>query len=328
MSVKVAKNRFIDFSLKGLYRYLTYHFSNFQALGERIIHEAETAQAFRQTEKLEELGLILSNFPIKEYQLAGQYYIGWCLNRKGKNTQGLFEKLIEESATYRPMALIELASSQARKANYDSSVTYYTEALKYSRTPYTVVLAERSIAAARGIEGDHTRAIKTLERISPLVRYCHPVERYQYLNSLAVELVEVGRLEEAQNVCRITLASPFINAYPEWRETWQELALRGYKSRSVVSVPKLPLKSNNVVPMPANTNPSLPQKRGGKVLDLQAWIEKMVKEQNGDDKIKNVDNMSEQDMVLELIGMLTGGEADEEQIRKLLKAALKIFSEK
>jgi len=54
----------------------------------------------------------------------------------------------------------------------------------------------------------------------------------------------------------------------------------------------------------------------------------MVKEPNGDEKEKEIDKMSEQDMVLELIGMLTNGEADEKQIRKLLKAALKIFSEK
>ena len=209
MSVAVANSRFIDFSLKRLYGCLTHHLSNFQVLGERIIHEAEAAQAFRQTEKLEELGLILSNFPIKEYRLAGQYYIGWCLNRKGQNTQELFEKLVEESTTYRPMALIELASNQARKGNFSSGISYYTDAIKYSHSPHTVILAERTIAAIKGDEGDHAKALKGLERIAPLMRYGPPIERYQYLNSLAVELAEVRRIEEAQNISRIVLASPY-----------------------------------------------------------------------------------------------------------------------
>src|ERR1051326_7903421 len=117
MSIQVANSRFITSSLKGLYKYLNYHLSSFQVLGERLIHEAETAQAFRQIEKLEELGLILSNFPVKEYRLAGQYYIGWCVDRKGHDAQKLFEKIVEESTTYRPLALIELASGEARKGD-------------------------------------------------------------------------------------------------------------------------------------------------------------------------------------------------------------------
>ncbi len=239
MSITVASNRFITSSLKGLYGYLTYHLSSFQALGERLIHEAETIQAFRQTEKLEELGLILSNFPIKEYRLAGQFYIGWSINRKGHDAQELFEKVVEESNTYRARALIDLGSRQARKGYFSSSIPYYTEALKYSQNTYTIVQAERSIAAAKGVEGYHIKALKDLKRIAPLVRYSPPIERLQYLNSLAIELAKVGRVEEARNVCQITLASPFAFAYPEWRETGQEIEQKSRRaSRSVVAVSK------------------------------------------------------------------------------------------
>ena len=268
---------------------------------------------------------ILVGFPIKEYQLIGQYYLAWCGYRENKDVRSELEVVIEQSKTHRAKALLSLAAVES--GSYGLELKLYKEAAKWGNSSI-VAQAARGIAIVKAREGSHRHAVSDLETITVLTWTTDPIAYFQYLNSFAVELGEVGRIEEAQNVCRITLASPFAFAYPEWRETWQELALRGYKSRSVVSVPKLPLKSNNVVPIPVNTNPSLPQKGGGKVLDLQAWIEKMVKENGDDDKIKNVDNMSEQDMVLELIGMLTNGEADEKQIRKLLKTALKIFSEK
>jgi hypothetical protein len=51
------------------------------------------------------------------------------------------------------------------------------------------------------------------------MRSSQPHVYYDYMNSFAVELCEVGRLEEAKNVSLIVLASPFAPAYPEWRET-------------------------------------------------------------------------------------------------------------
>ena len=160
----------------------------------------------------------------------------------------------------------------------------------------------------------------------------HPLY-FDYLNSLAVELGEVGRIQEAQNICQITLASPYAFAYPEWRETGADTARRGYKSRS--SVPIIKTILGNVVPLPVretSDTPIRPKILGpASVHSIQEWKEeKMVKEPNGDDEIedKDVDKMSEQDMVLKLIEMLTTGQGDEPKIRTLLKTALKIFSEK
>jgi tetratricopeptide (TPR) repeat protein len=325
MSVKVANSRFITSSFKGLYRYLTGHLSSFQALGERIIHEAEIAQAFRQTEKLEELGSILSNFPIKEYRLVGQYYIGWCINRKGHDAQKLFEKVVEESATYRSMALIELATNQARKGDLGSGIAYYTEALKYSQTPYQVVLAERSIAAVKGIEGNHTQALKDLERIVPLVRYCQPVERYQYFNSYAVELIEAERIEEATNISRILLASPFAFAYPEWRETSNETERKGYRrSRSAVSV--IRPEPENIFKMPiAESSSTSVQEESAKIFSLLEWKEKMGKEPNGE-KIEELENMNERDLMVKLLYLATHDGVTEKKLRKVVEYALKVFS--
>ena len=73
------------------------------------------------------------------------------------------------------------------------------------------------------------------------MRSSQPHVYYDYMNSLAVELCEVGKLEDAKNVSQIVLASPFAPAYPEWRETSDEIALRGWRpSRSTVAVTQIP----------------------------------------------------------------------------------------
>ena len=57
----------------------------------------------------------------------------------------------------------------------------------------------------------------------PLARYSQPHLYFVYLNSLAVELGEAGRKYEARNIIRHVIASPFAFAYPEWRETGEDL---------------------------------------------------------------------------------------------------------
>jgi hypothetical protein len=48
--------------------------------------------------------------------------------------------------------------------------------------------------------------------------------RYDYLNSLAVELAETGRIEEAKDAIGIALRSPFADRYPNWTATRGEIA--------------------------------------------------------------------------------------------------------
>jgi len=55
----------------------------------------------------------------------------------------------------------------------------------------------------------------------------YPPIYYNPLNGFAVELLEVGRIAEARNVCNIVLASPVAAAYPACRETSMDIDLRG-----------------------------------------------------------------------------------------------------
>jgi hypothetical protein len=334
MSVKVARDRFIVSSISksaALYQHLIQANFNLQKLGQLLTKEAEQAQEFRHTNRLEELGAILTCFPLKEFQLIGQYYLGWCEYRKGESPHRAFEAAIEQSSTYKVKGLISLGAIITGGGDLDSGLSYYREAVRYARTPSMLVSAAKSIAVIKAIEGDHRQALKELEGLIPLAKYTTPKVYFDYLNSLAVETSEAGRVTEAQSISKIVLASPYAFAYPEWRETGADIARRGYKSRSLV--PIIQTFPRNVLYMP-EPSPATdkPVKHGrGRLFSLEKWKEeKMVKEPNDDDEIedKDVDKMSEQDMVLKLIEMLTTGKGDEKKIRKLLKAGLKIFSEK
>ncbi len=65
-------------------------------------------------------------------------------------------------------------------------------------------------AVINSLEGNHQDAVGMLEKLFPVahaMRSSQPSIYYDYLNSYAVELCEVGRLEEAKNISRIVIAS-------------------------------------------------------------------------------------------------------------------------
>ena len=98
------------------------------------------------------------------------------------------------------------------------------------------------IATVKGREGFHQSALTDMESLIPILRYAEPRLFFDLLNSYATELGTVGRLNEARNVSSIVLASPFIHAYPEWRETAEELKPA---NRSFVAIN--PLTGRNVL---------------------------------------------------------------------------------
>jgi tetratricopeptide (TPR) repeat protein len=325
MSVKVAKNRLTEFSL---FRQLG-EASNIVELAKRLIHTADTAQNMRQTDTVRECGLILCNFPTKEYQLIGQYYLGWLACCNGNLIQPVFfERIFEQSKTYKAKALITLGALAAANGNYEDEFRCQTEALKYSDLP-TTIKTLRGMAVVKAKEGFHKSALRDLEALVPFLRYTPPPVCHDSLNSLAVEYLEVGRLEEAQNICRITLASPFLFAYPEWRETGQDLTLRGYRSRSLVPIiQSFPV---NVVPMPvreASDTSTHPAIFGpAPVQGLKEWKEdKMVKEPNGEDE--NVDEMDFNELIVKLLQLTAQEGVDEKKVRKVVKAAIEIMKGK
>ena len=175
----------------------------------------------------------------------------------------------------------------------------------------------------RSSEGDHKQAIKEFERTLPLAKHANPFYYYQFLNSFAVELIEVGRLEEACNMSNIVLASPYAFAYPEWRETREDIAFRGYRSRSTISFSKVPY---NVVLLPERSSERKSVNKPGKILSYTDWTKKMVKEPNGDEELP--DDMTPQDMAMKLLELITENKEEEEKLRQILDYAIEVFSKK
>ncbi len=160
----------------------------------------------------------------------------------------------------------------------------------------------------------------------PLLRYADPITYYDCLNSLAVELCEAGRLEEARNISNIVLASPYAFAYPEWRETSDEIALREYRhSRSLVWISQA--VPYNVLPLPERSNEiTVPTQQPARVLNYTDWKNKMVKEPNGNNDEEKLDDLSGGDLVMKLLNLVTDDNVTDEQRRKILEYAAKIIS--
>jgi hypothetical protein len=112
----------------------------------------------------------------------------------------------------------------------------------------SAITAQRMFAVINSEEGNHrgALALENLFQLAHAARSSQPHVYYDYMNSLAVELCEVGRLEEAWNASQIALASPFACAYPEWRETRDEIELKGRRaSRSTVAVIQKAIEARN-----------------------------------------------------------------------------------
>ncbi len=323
MSIKVAKNRFIGSSLQtGFYQQIFRDISGFHELGYKLVKEAELAQEFRQVNRVAEIASILCNLPIKEHQLIGQYYKAWLGLRTRQNSRSIFERVASESRTYKAKALMSLAATEAYQGNYDAELEYFTEARKATDNNSLIVEISRSIAVVRAKEEDHRKAIKDLEKMFPLVRHAAPNFYYQYLNSLAVELGEVGRRYEARNICHHVLASPFAIAYPEWRETAEELK---EPNRSFAVIDPSPARLGNLLTMPAveRIEPTK-QGRPAPVINIETWKAKMGKKKNGDMSLEGLDGRQ---LLLRLMELGTSQGMTDEKLYKVVALMEKLLSE-
>src|SRR5262249_32741460 len=86
--------------------------------------------------------------------------------------------------------------------------------------------ALRGVALTRSFEGDHKRSLADLERLFRVMRSFAtslPSDYCDYLNNLAYELGQVGRIDEARAAINVALRSPNADRFPDWAETAREL---------------------------------------------------------------------------------------------------------
>lgn len=206
-----------------VYQLLINGASGIQELGNRLAREVGIAYDFRQSEKVNEIASVLFALPVKEFHLIGQYYLGWYAFKHGYRPRRLFEEVLENSRTFKANALISLAAIETAEGNADEELKYLTAAKEAAIAPQMVLETSRALAVYKSREGSHRAALKDMEKIIPMARYGGPKIYYDHMNSLAVELGEVGRVEEARNIIKLVLASPLAHAYPEWRRTARDI---------------------------------------------------------------------------------------------------------
>ena len=221
-----------------------------RALGEELVVLVEHAHAFRQLDALERVSKVLQTAPLpRPYREVGLYYQALCAQRFGRGDLERAARLLEPMTgnsppSYRIRAMQSLGTNSLHKGDYQTALSLYADAGRFASSSkiydsYATLGTQKMFAVIKSHYGNHHGAVAVLEDLLPMayqMRALQPHVYYDYLNSLAVELCEVGRLEEARNISQIVLASPFAPAYPEWSETNDEIARRSRRaSRSVVA---------------------------------------------------------------------------------------------
>jgi len=224
----------------------------FNELAQRLIPLAEHSFTLRDINTLQESSRILVSLPLHNARQIGRYYQAIALSRVGYTNEALaLLGSVSENAPlmFRARAIQTAGSIYHRKGRYDEATRLYSEALRIGslaegRDLLTTLMLHLETCCMKSEAGDHRGALAYYESLSPLVQIVgrqNPLYFYGYHNELALELAELGRLEEAEAACEIAVNSPFAPAYPEWSETRDEIAAkRQSATSSVVAFNRVP----------------------------------------------------------------------------------------
>jgi tetratricopeptide (TPR) repeat protein len=334
-----------------------YSESLFIDLGDKLVALAEQAYGFLQGERIEELSQALLALPLPaQYKSAARYFHALGLRRRGQLETG---KLVLEGVATEPThrytarAIQSLGAAFQDLGDFESALKLSLEAGRRAAEkgrvdPTTALFAQKNIATIKGLNGDHRRALSDLQRLSPFVKavgLIYPHIYYDYLNSLAVEFGELGRLEEAARASRIAVASPFAAAYPEWHETSDEIELKRQRASHSTVVVRQPIakphrveepvcESHNLVYLPLAERPTREalvdrhqQGTRARVLNFQEWKtaikasscatpEGITAEQRS--------RMTTGEKLIRLMDLISQDETDDETIDRILEAVEQI----
>ena len=317
-------------------------------LATHLIAIADRAYPFRRMDVVEQASDILLTLPLpRKFKSIAHYYKAYCIKRRGQldEAQNIFEQVVDEVPTeYRARGIIGLGSVAFDKGDFQSAIRLYIQASRAvirarEFDPVAAFYTQTAFAILKSIDGNHKGALTDLESMFPLVRavsLCYPALYYNYLNGVAVELLEIGRIEEAQNACQMMLTSPYAIAYPEMLDTWNEVQLKGYKSRLIKPYHPRVLSNKNLLRLPIpeslpndySANPTARQPyQQASVFDLLKWKKKMRKKANADRKdIKAPQEMTEKQMLYRIIHLFTQSEVSEAKHIEMLESVERIFA--
>ncbi|MFY9607055.1 MAG: hypothetical protein WAU45_00400 [Blastocatellia bacterium] len=318
-------------------------------LADNLLGIAENAYALRQFDVVEAVSQLLLNTPLpRRYQNVGLFYKALSMNRGGRGdparARSIFERVGDEATPlYRAKAMLALGTSSARTDDR-TSLSFYREAVRILSCgnifdPLTTVRVSQMTAIARAKDGDHQGAVADLERLLPLARATvnlQPAVYHNHLNSLAFELGEVGRIEEARSISQAIVASPFALVYPEWRETLDEVESKTNRpSRSVVAVCQVPSEGRDfpgqLISWPGDrdrqVNSTSPYANNlARIVNLHDWKKKLEKKSNGNTQkrasLEQIRSMSLEEKQATITRYVYGDQVTDEVLDSILQVAL------
>jgi hypothetical protein len=348
---------------QGIAQNLTRGLKTNQAFGEfaaRLVSLADHAHLIRQFDIVGHVGQLLLHLPLsRQLEGLGDYYQAVSLNRArlGDTVRAgyLFERVAESaSLQYRAKAMLALGGNSLAAGDPRTAISFYREVMRIGThdqlfDPVTCYFARQMTAVTKAMDGDHRGSLADLEGMYPLVRMAssvQPYTYYDYLNALAVELAEAGILERAQRVSGIALSSCFALAYPNWRETFEDIEAKSQRSsRSIVGV-RQPVgetdkdgrylsraKTDNLLRLPAPEprapagRADHPQDTQARVLNFQQW-KTMVKTSSRalpeEVTAEERRRMTTGEKLIRLMDLISQDETDDETIDRILEAVEQI----
>ncbi|MGH9761926.1 MAG: hypothetical protein ACREDR_27085, partial [Blastocatellia bacterium] len=231
-----------DTSLKGLLvaldRCLRFKSkADMDATGALLLGLAKQARVSRRFDLLEAISNLTCNLlPDTPFARTALYYKAFCLHQNGRVSTAQARTQLETAIglappNYKPGALLALAASYRDTGEIVEFAAVSHEAAKAARTVDTLseVHALRNLAISRALLGDHTNALSMLSSSLPIMRNVatsYPSDFFSHLNSLAIEMGEVGRIDEANRLIDFVLRNPLAKHRPQWHDTKLELATK------------------------------------------------------------------------------------------------------
>lgn len=206
-----------------------------------LLRLAEFAYSRRDLAALECIAAQLLNFPDAQARRAGLYYLAIVAKRRGDDGRAI--ELLE-SAGNAPRIIQALGAVEFDAGRHEQALPLFIRAARAARglDVATSLNALFQVSAIRSIAGDHKEALADLLSLWPVVRTVratHPHLYFNWHNDCAVELLELGRVEQARESLSVALASPVAGNYHEYRETRAEIE-RCERKKIIVAVRSLP----------------------------------------------------------------------------------------
>ena len=159
------------------------------------------------------------------------YYEGMRVKLLGHSAEALqlFDQVSNcRSPFARGRAMTSAGITLAGQGDWSEALRMLQEATKAGRPGDLIIKSAAQIGLSHylSLDGSHIHSARLLQDLLPVMRSLaplYPIWYCDYLNNLAYEWASIGRREDALRAITIAIRSPFSAAYPEWKETLEEI---------------------------------------------------------------------------------------------------------